>query len=156
MTNPTDPVPEPEDPFGGPLRHLERIAPPWAAERMTICGRELDDVGAWLPFEDARALVGKVGQRRAQFLFCQTCLSRHSFNAKTPLRWEREPAQVTADWAQRAGWSGTRDGGRIAAELLALGDLVEQHREDYERHLAIRQTPDTLAERRAAKRRGKS
>ena len=155
MTNPTDPI-ELDDPFGKPLRHLERVAPPWAAERMTICGRELDDVRSWLTFEDARALANKVGQTRAQFLFCQTCLSQHSHKAATPLRWEREPARIVADWASRAGWTGTKDGGRIAAELLALADLVEQHREDYERHLAIRQTPDTLAARRAAKRRGKA
>lgn len=163
MTGPSDVHPSaraPEvgddktDPFGGPLRHLERAAPPWVTGRHTICGRPLNDVGAWLPFDEAAVLIRKVGHARAQFLFCQTCLSRHQTSVASPGRWARDPCQITADWASRAGWQGERDNGVSAAHLLALSDLWERHRDEYEALLAIRQTPDTLAERRKAKRQG--
>lgn len=63
------------DLLDGPPRHLERYAPPWAFGRFTICGRPLDDVSAWLTYDEGRALIAKIGETRARLLLCQTCLS---------------------------------------------------------------------------------
>jgi hypothetical protein len=131
----------------GPVSHLRRMVPPWSGQEKTVCGRDLDDVAKWLPWEDAKALVNKYGRTRAQFLLCQTCLQQSNYTADTPRRWEADPVRVVADWAGRGrGW-GDPDP-RIRAELLALSDLLAAHREEYAEHLARRLTPDALAERR--------
>lgn len=141
------------DPMGGPLRHLRRAAPPWSSQARTVCGRPLDDVAAWLPFEEAKALFGKVGHVRAQFLFCQTCLSMHGYRQETPTRWEEEPDKVVADWAGRSNWRHTADGEQTRAELRALAFLVDAHREEYDAAVAALLNDDLAARRRAPRRR---
>lgn len=141
----------PLDPFDQPLRHLRRVAPPWAAQAQTACGRALSDVALWLEFEEAKALVAKVGQKRAQFLFCQTCLSHRPKAAASPY-WEREPARITADWASRAAWRDSAGADRVALELHALSDLVEAHRDEYDLLVTSRLSDDLSARRKARKR----
>lgn len=140
------------DPFDQPLRHLRRVAPPWAAEDMTICGRPLSDVASWVQWEEAKALFNKHGRARAMFLFCATCVDRHGYKGDSPGRFDRVPAKVTADWAERAAWRDSPQAERIRAELLGLAALVEAHRDEYDAHVAA-QLGNELTARRAARKR---
>lgn len=141
---------EMEDPFGAPLRHLQRMAPPWADQHRTVCGRPLSDVASVVSWDEAKSLVTKHGRKRAMFLFCQTCLSQERV-AERDTSWEANPVAVTADYASRARWS-KDDPAR--AELLALAELVAAHPDEYAEAVARRLVPDVLAERRTAKRKG--
>ena len=140
------------DPLGGPLRHLPRACPPWAAQERTVCGRGYNDVQCVVPYEEAHALVGKVGRRRAEFLFCQTCLSRQHGRMDTPTRWEKEPDKVVEDYAQRASWRRTADGEQTRAELRALAMLAEAHRGEFDAYV-YGILNDDLASRRQQRRR---
>lgn len=121
-------VDEELDPFGGPLRHLQRMAPPWSSQRRTVCGRA-----------------------RIEFLMCQTCLSLHGHRMETPSRWDEEPAEVVADWAGRGTWRRTADADRIRDELRALALLVAAHREEFDALVEAAGT-DELRERRQERR----
>jgi len=142
---------EPADPFGAPLRHLRRMAPPWADQHRTVCGRPTTDVANLVTWDEAAALYRKHGQQRAAFLFCQTCIASHRHAADRPSRWDEDPAAVVTDYASRGrkGWQGDE---QTRAELLALADLVNAHPDEYAAHVARRLVPDALAQRRARRR----
>jgi hypothetical protein len=140
------------DPLGGPLRHLPRACPPWAAQGRTVCGRSYNDVQVVLPWDEAQALVRKIGRRRAEFLFCQTCLSMHGSRMASPARWEQYPDQVVQDYAQRSSWRSTADGEQTRAELRGLALLVAAHREEFEGYV-YGLLNDALANRRQQQRR---
>lgn len=144
------------DPFNEPKRHMRRAYPPWSSVESTVCGRPLADVKTVLEWEDAEALVRRVGKRRAEFLFCQTCLSRHAHRADAPRRWDTRPESVVADYAERGAYfmdPPTDPVSRqVRAEILALADLVAEHRDDYDQAVARRLVPDALAEHRASRR----
>lgn len=142
-----------DDLLGGPPKHLERYAPPWAARRRTICGRGLDDVTAWLSFEEARKLIETLGMQRARLVMCQTCLgSTHA--VKSPSAWGQQPAQIVADWAAQGRWEGAPGADEIKYELLGLGRLVEAHRGEYDA-LVAGFAHDEIALRRKAKEFGR-
>jgi hypothetical protein len=151
-------VDEEFDPFGGPLRHLQRMAPPWSSQRRTVCGRALDDVGLWVTWDEAAALARKHGRARFAFLMCEVCVSMSTYRAERASLWEEEPAQVVADWAARAGSRGsvrsrrTADADRIRDELRALALLVAAHREEFDA-LVEAAGSDELRERRQERRR---
>lgn len=155
MTGPVD-VEEQDDPFGQPLRHLPRLAPPWSEPDVTVCGRPMSDVRSVVSFEDARALYRRHGQARAVFLFCQTCIASHRGKAHIETRFERAPAHVVVDWASRAGSfyykKDTPEAARIEAELKALAALAAEHREEFDTLVARFLTPDEFAAKRAQKR----
>lgn len=117
--------------LNGPPKHLERFAPPWVRTRRTICGRTLDDVQDWIEFTEARDLIRTVGETRARLLFCQTCLNMNS-KVNAPTAWEKLPADVTVDWAARGRWAQNPETEEIRALLLALGRLVDAHRDEFE------------------------
>jgi hypothetical protein len=146
-------TPEPTDPLdGGPVRHLRRVAPPWAVDDYTVCGRPIADVARLVEYDEAKALVDRWGQARAHFLFCQTCLSRHGRKGDRPSMFATHPAAVTSDWAGRATWVKDPLAERTRAELLALADLVERHREEYDATVHAHLT-DELRGRRTQTRR---
>lgn len=135
------------DLLDGP-RHLERIAPPWASHRHTICGRPLSDVAAWLSFDEGRLLFTKLGQTRALLLICQTCTSQHSRIAR-PEAWQRDPVPIVHDYARHVGSPPDNPAAQqIRAELLALSRLVEAHRDEYTATVAAFLTDELSAKRR--------
>lgn len=148
-------VEEQDDPFGQPLRHLRRVAPPWAEPGITVCGRPVGDVRSVVSFEEAKALFNKHGNARAHFLFCQVCVGQHRSKGHTDTRFDRNPAQVVVDWAARAGTWHPRDtpeAARINAELKALAALAAEHEEEFDALVARFLTPDEFAAKRAQKR----
>ena len=141
---------EPVDLLDGPPRHLERYAPPWASDRRTICGRTLEDVAAWVTFDEGKALIAKHGQTRARLLFCQTCVSRQRA-VQQRLSWDSNPALVVHDWTQRATWGDGPAFKRTRAELLSLAQLVELHRGEYEAIVNAHSTDELAAKRKATR-----
>lgn len=136
----------------GPPQHLRRYAPPWAADRRTICGRDLDDVAGWVSFDEGRRLIAQYGQQRSRLLFCQTCIGQQRAIAR-PQAWDEAPAQVVADWAQRNVW---RDGpgfDETRAELLSLARLVAAHQLEFDALVAGYGSDEIRKLRRAKARR---
>ncbi len=132
----------------GPPRHLERFAPPWATgDRVTICGRPLDDVAGWVSFEDGRRLVARLGRTRAQLVFCQTCLSRQGAIQRASA-WRQNPLDVVHDYTRHYWDQDAPVFEQIRAELLAIAQLVDRHREEYTAAVIAFQTDELAARRR--------
>ena len=137
------------DLLDGPPRHLERYAPPWASGRFTICGRPLDDVSAWLTYDEGRALIAKIGETRARLLLCQTCLSMQTRIAH-PRKWESDPVQIVNDYTRHFYAPGNDPAAQqIRAELLAIARLIEAHRDEFAASVTAYLTDEVTARRRA-------
>lgn len=139
----------------GPLDHLERVLPPWhTGPALTECGRPLSDVQSITTRDALKAKFAAQGKKRASFSTCMTCADLFG-RAGT---WEKRPEDVVERWvrgaAVRRHGQPTDEGARRQRELLALGMLVEEHREEFERLIeALGQTEDLDAARRRARMR---
>jgi hypothetical protein len=131
----------------GPPRHLERFAPPWSTTRLTICGRPLDDVAAWVSFDEGRKLVVKIGQTRAALIFCQTCVNRQHM-VDRPEAWEKNPARIVHDYTRHT-WREDAAAEHIRAELLSLAKLADAHRDEYDAMVAAYLNDEITARRKA-------
>jgi hypothetical protein len=139
----------------GPLDHLQRAMPPWhTGPPLTECGRLVADVASVTDRAQLKAKVARLGQQRASFSTCMTCANM----AGRVEMWERRPDAVVERWVcgsvfRGAGIDGaTPAADRMRHELLALGLLVEAHREEFERLVeALGQTEDLDAARRRAR-----
>ena len=132
-----------DDLLDGPPRHLQRVSPPWAFGEYTVCGRPISDVKVSLAWEEAKALIVKLGQQRARFVFCQTCIAQQG-RIKTPNSWRDDPTMVVHDYTRR---NYPPDGG-VRAELLALAQLVDAHRDEYTAIVLAHQTDEVTARRK--------
>lgn len=142
----------------GPLDHLQRVMPPWwTGPALTECGRVVADVVNVVDRDALKAKFAKQGKQRASFSTCMTCANLY----QRPGSWERYPIDVLhrALEGSRYRVRGRDANGESAAdlmrrELLALGMLVEEHREEFERLIeALGQTEDLDAARRRARMR---
>lgn len=121
-----------------PVAHLARVMPPWSGIAVTQCGLDLDGVTRVTTADEVKALVAKVGQKRAAYDTCMTCADtwrRHGGDAT----WETDPASVLEREAQRNGLRWNRHNERRAAEadlfkheLHAIAMLVEAHRSEFD------------------------
>lgn len=118
------------DILDGPPRHLERHAPPWASDRRTICGRPLDDVAAWVTFDEGRKIIERYGRQRATFIMCQTCISQQRA-IQSPTIWETNPVAVVHDYTSHT-WPQSPSFAQTRAELLALAKLADAHRDEFD------------------------
>lgn len=140
----------------GPLDHLERVMPPWhTGPALTECGRPVADVKSIVARDALKAKFAAQGKRRASFSTCMTCADLFGRTAA----WEQRPEDVVERHVRGAGMrrygSPTDDGDRRRRELLALGLLVDEHREEFEQLVeALGQTEDLDAARRRARMRG--
>lgn len=142
--------------FGdGPLDHLPRAMPPWyTGPALTECGRTVADVAAVTDRATLAAKFTRLGSQRASFSTCMTCANM----AGRVEVWERRPDAVVERWVRGSAFRGAGvDGATPAAdlmrrELLALGLLVETHREEFDLLVeALGQTEDLDAARRRAR-----
>jgi hypothetical protein len=142
--------------FGdGPLDHLLRVMPPWyTGPPLTECGRPTADVAALTDRAALKAKFARLGNQRASFSSCMTCVN---LSGRVEV-WERRPDAVVERWVRGSAFRGAGvDGATPAAdlmrhELLALGLLVEAHREEFAGLVeALGQTEDLDAARRRAR-----
>jgi hypothetical protein len=145
------------DGFGdAPLDHLLRAMPPWwTGTAVTECGRPAADVKSVVERSAMKAKFDRLGKQRAAFSTCMTCAGLYS-RAQS---WEARPADVLARAIEGMRWREVGDQGDSAAqrmrrELLALGVLVEEHREEFEGLVAaLEQTGDLDQARRRSRMR---
>lgn len=125
-----------------PLRHVQRINPPWDDLVRTVCGRSPNDVKVIVPYTEAVAFAKKHGLQRMAFVFCMACIDRVRYG--TP-KWEKDPGEVVERWIGRRHNHGERE--RLERQLNALAVLVARHHEEYETLLAPN-VPTLAAHRR--------
>jgi hypothetical protein len=120
-----------------PVDHILRPQLPWRREGgITECGYDASKVQT-LTRDEYFARVKELGQQRAAMLTCMTC----GDTARRWGTWEDDPRkalQREAEWETYGRW-GSRDdrGVRLRDELLAIADLIEDHREEFDAHLAL-------------------
>lgn len=132
---------------GEPVRHVDRPVPPWEDSPVTMCGRPHADVNTVVTRAAAIKLAKKLGLQRAGFFLCNSCIDRLKYRGGV---WESKPIEVTEWWLERHRYRQTADAERAAATLLAIGQLIERHREEFE---ALRDPDitrlDTVRQRKA-------
>lgn len=138
----------------GTLDHLLRAAPPWhTGPRMTECGRAEGDVQSIVDRPTMQARVNKLGKQRAAMVMCMSCVNLYS----RPFTWARHPAEILRRFIESQQYRVRRgDDTRslLMRELLALGMLVEDHREEFEGYVAaLEQTADLDQARRRSRMR---
>lgn len=137
----------------GPLDHLARVLPPWhTGPEVTECGRPLADVVSIVARDALKAKFTRLGKQRASFSTCMTCANLFGRTSS----WEKNPEGVLERSVRgRYFPQDTEESRRRRSELLALGMLVEEHREEFEGLVeALGQTEDLdVARRRARMRR---
>lgn len=148
----------------GPVDHITRAVLPWRTEAdFTECGKAVPLVrGRMVTRDEAAARIKRIGQRRAMFSLCMTCVSasdRHrgeGSDAVTTVARETGGVQfvqppspysresTAAKWAERQ---------RLNAEFEAMAALVAAHREEFDGYIAGREQTVSLADRRRSRRR---
>lgn len=136
----------------GTLDHLLRAAPPWyTGPQMTECGRPSGDVKSIVDRQAMKNTVERLGKQRAAMVMCMTCVGLYS----RPGIWERHPAEILQRLIESTRYRarGGDDGrARLNRELLAIGMLIEDHREEFESYLtALEQTSDLDQARRRSR-----
>lgn len=118
-----------------PVDHILRPQLPWrAGPGVTECGLNAEKAPT-LTREAFFRRVKDLGQQRAALLTCMTC----SDTASRWSTWEDDPRQAMQReliWEGGYGWR-TRDRGcQLHDELLAIADLIEAHRADFDAGMA--------------------
>jgi hypothetical protein len=147
----------------GPVNHITRALLPWRTSAdLTECGKSVAALGERLVTRDeAFALIAKIGQKRAAFEMCMTCVEvsnrRNRFDPADAV------AVVAREFAAAAqshppyagdepskGWQARQ---RFNGELEAIGALIAAHRDEFDGYLASRAATVSLADRRRQRRR---
>ena len=126
-----------------PVDHIIRPQLPWRRSddgAITECGYNASKVKA-LTRDEYFQRVTNLGQQRAAMVTCMTC----STTARNWGAWDDDPRQALGreiEWERRGRWSSDDRGHRLRDELVAIADLIEAHREEF----------DALLTQRAARR----
>lgn len=132
-----------------PLAHLPRVVPPWEDPRYTDCGRKIVDVAKMGTRDEYAKLVKRVGQRRADYDYCITCVSRNQHGS---MSWDKTPADIVSEWVGRSRFvRDTDQRDEITMRLYAIEAVIAAHRDEYEAHIAAQGSTLSLAQARAAK-----
>lgn len=139
----------------GPLDHLARVMPPWnTGPELTECGRPVADVKSIATWDELKRKIEREGKRRASFSTCMTC-AETADRRRSGWSWEQLPQAAVERWASgswRHAYSLTGEGDRPRRELIAVGLLIEEHREEFEQLVrALGETTDLAAARRRAR-----
>lgn len=143
----------------GPVDHITRAVLPWRTEaEYTECGKAVASArGRMVTRDEAASRIKRIGQRRAMFSLCMTCVSasdRHGGlggdavatvaretggmqYVQPPNQYSRE--STTAKWDERQ---------RLNAEFEAIAALIAAHREEFDGYLSGREQTVSLADRR--------
>lgn len=132
-----------------PVDHILRPTLPWRdAAAMTECGLNANSVKT-LSRAEFFARLKDMGQQRTAMLTCMTCAD----TAKRWGTWEDDPRRAIereVNWETSWGRQLRDRGERLRDELIAIADLIETHREEFDAHLlATEQRRAWLAQKEA-------
>jgi hypothetical protein len=120
-----------------PVDHILRPQLPWRnSGGITECGYDASKVKT-LTRDEYLARLKDLGQQRSAMLTCMTC----GDTARRWGTWEDDPRkalQREIEWETYGRW-GSRDdrGVRLRDELLAIADLIEAHRDEFDAHIEL-------------------
>lgn len=114
-----------------PVDHILRVPLPWrSASDLTECGLEAIN-GQTITREVFIQRVKDLGQQRAAMLTCMTCAQtagRHGTWADDP----RQAMSREIEWEGNGRWAHRDRGQLLKDELLAIAELIEAHREEFD------------------------
>lgn len=114
-----------------PVDHIERPRLPWRnSGAVTECGLDASKVAS-LSRDDFFKRVKDLGKQRAAMVTCMTC----SQTAERWGTWDDDPRmalQREIEWEHRGKWSRDDRGERLKDELLAIADMIQSHRAEFD------------------------
>jgi hypothetical protein len=134
-----------------PVDHILRPRLPWRAADATIteCGYDATKV-KYLTRPEFDQRLKEFGRQRTAMLTCMTCIETNARYAY----WADDPRQAMSreiDWEVRWGREIPDHEQRLKDELLAIADLIEAHRDEFEVLLDhLKRRRDWLNQKRAA------
>lgn len=134
-----------------PLTHVIRPTLPWRndATAVTECGLRADSYPS-VPRDEAAARWKKLGAQRASLWFCMTCVQ----TAGRWPTWDEDPAGCLGREVERARYRrrpDDPDDDPFRRELVAIAQLVDLHRDDFDTLLTDLDETVSLSDHRAAR-----
>lgn len=133
-----------------PLTHVIRPTLPWRdpSMAMTECGLQADSYPS-VSRDEASARWRKLGAQRASLWFCMTCVQ----TAERWPSWDQDPVGCIGRYTERARYRrGDTEGDEFRRELIAIAQLIELHRDDFDGIVAGLGETVSLRDRRDARR----
>jgi hypothetical protein len=132
-----------------PVDHILRPQLPWRdGGGVTECGYDASKVKT-LTREEYFSRVKELGTQRSALLTCMTC----GDTARRWGTWEDDPRkalQREIEWETYSRWSRDERGVRLRDELLAVAELIANHREEFDAHIAHTEQRRSWNEMKAA------
>lgn len=132
-----------------PVDHILRPSLPWRREpSITECGYDASQMKTLTRAEFFQR-VKDLGQQRTAMMTCMTCSNtaqRHGSWGDDP----RHAVQREIEWEGSGRWAHKDRGTRMRDELLAIADLIEAHRDEFEAHIANTEQRREWLEKKAA------
>lgn len=117
-----------------PVDHILRPQLPWRSgdAGLTECGYDATKVKV-LTRQDAVARFKEFGRQRFAMVTCMTCMD----TAERHGTWDADPRKaVEREIAWECQWRRTDHGFRLRDELLAIAELIEAHRDEFDAKVA--------------------
>jgi len=135
-----------------PVDHILRSRLPWRSDEgaITECGYNATKVKTLTRAEYLQR-VKDLGQQRSAMLTCMTC----SDTIRRWKTWDEDPrAAMGREVEWEYGWRASSDRGeRLKDELIAISEIIDAHREEFDALIANRrQRQDWLARKAEFKR----
>lgn len=134
-----------------PLTHVIRPTLPWrdVSTAMTECGLRADSYPS-ISRQEASAKWRKLGAQRASLWFCMTC----THTAERWPDWDTDPAGCLGRYIERARWrsQAMAEGDEFRRELVAIAQLIELHRADFDSLISDLGETVSLRDHRATRR----
>lgn len=129
-----------------PVDHILRPQLPWRTDAgITECGFDASKVKTVTRAEFLSRLKD-LGQQRTAMLTCMTC----SDTARRWGTWDDDPRKaLEREIIWETGWRGNDRGDRLRDELLAISDLVKNHREEFDAHISATEQRRSWNDRKA-------
>lgn len=151
----------PEDRVG-PVDHITRAVLPWRNEPdLTECGKPVAGLaGRLVTRAEGAARIKRIGQKRAAFSLCMTCVQtsdryRDRFDPTVSedlvMAIGRAASAVQHAYPPHLGREETpqwRERQRLLAEFEAIAALIAAHRDEFDGYLSGREQTVSLADRR--------
>jgi hypothetical protein len=132
-----------------PVDHILRPQLPWRkGDGITECGFDASKVKT-LTREEYFGRLKELGSQRTAMLTCMTC----GDTARRHGTWEDDPRKAIGrevEWEARYSRYSEDRGVKLRDELLAIAELIEAHRDEFDAHIAHTEQRRSWNEMKAA------